>query len=323
MLTQILRRVPLGLFTPFRAGIHRFPRGSLPRNICVGIVRHAERANRFRLADRVSEIRPLDDRTITFQSVDFMVMDAVYWTGIQGYEGILAEVWKSLCSKSRNVLEIGGNVGLFTVIGGRVAQGSYTVLEPLPGNAAILTGNLGRNGLDHIQVIQAAAIPDATPRLIGLSVPDERRDAPVGAHLVSGTEVAGRSSVRVLTVDGHPFRTLVRGRDLIKIDAEGIESDLLLSALDLLMQSQPTLVVELLPEARNLAQTLAELARRVGYTISIIPAYGSDVIVEVAADELTSDLPSRFHSKDVVLSRAPLPTAPAPAPSPAAAGPRS
>jgi FkbM family methyltransferase len=228
-------------------------------------------------------------------------MDAVYWFGIQGYEGHVAAVWVDLCRRSRSILEVGGNVGLFTTIGARATAGRYTVVEPLPELVNILKANLARNRIANVETFEAAAIPDRVGRDVTLNIPDEHRDAPVGAHLVDGSEVSGRSSLRMLDVRGIPFRDLVAGRDLIKIDAEGIEAELLTSARDILLANRPTLLIEVLPEAVALGKALAVLAKDGGYSISIIPEYGSDTNVVVDADTFSSDLPRHYNSKDVLL----------------------
>ena len=218
-----------------------------------------------------------------------MVMEAVYWFGLQGYEGRVAELWAALCRRSRSVLEVGGNVGLFSVVGGRaMSEGaagegaSYVVAEPVPGNAALLRANLARNGLgSRVDLREIAAVPGAQACTVRLNIPEEGRAAPVGAHLMEGSEVPERGSARVIEVRGVPFRELLAGRDLLKIDAEGIEAALLASARDLIEAARPSLLIEVLPEATRLASLLAELARSCGYTISVIPEWGSDTIVTV------------------------------------------
>ncbi len=300
----MVRSVPIGLFDPLRRQVHRFKRGGVARNLCVLVLKHAERSFRGRLATRVSAITAMDDLSLTFEPVDSMVMDAVYWMGIQGYEGVLAAVWTDLCRRSQNVLEIGGNVGLFTVLGARATTGQYRVLEPLPGNAAVIRANLARNGVSAV-VIEAAAIPGALPEPVSLSIPNEGRGAPVGAHLMLGSEVAERSSANVVTVDGRPFRDLAASCDLIKIDAEGIEAELLLSAREAIVATKPILVIEVLPESVRLAALLSELAVEAGYRLFIVPAYGQPTLVEVAPSAFVAGLPAQHRSKDVVLSRTP------------------
>ena len=88
-----------------------------------------------------------------------MVMDAIYWFGVQGYEGRMADVWETLCSTAKCIVEVGANVGLFTVLGGLATRGSYVAVEPVPEIANLLSRNIARNNLaGKIEVRQAAAI---------------------------------------------------------------------------------------------------------------------------------------------------------------------
>lgn len=303
MLDALLRRVPLGFYAPLRHAAVKLPRGNPVRSASVLVLKRAAESHRHHLAGRLADIRPIDAPGLSFEAANSMVMDAVYWLGVTGYEGRVADVWIDLCREARSVLEIGGNVGLFTVIGGAATRGRYTVVEPVPAVAAVLRANLARNSLTpRIEMLEAAVIPGATPHDVILNIPDEGRDAPVGAHLLDGVEVGGRSSLDHLTVRGLPVGDLAAGRDLIKIDAEGIEAELLAAIHDMLVATRPTLLVEVLPEARQLGERLADLARAAGYIIHIVPEYGSDTIVPVAAADFTADLPRRYHSKDVVLA---------------------
>ncbi len=307
MLEALARTVPLAAYAPLRAGILRFPRGSLPRKACVAALKIAARAHRGSLAAKLPEIRPLDFPELSFCATDSMVMDAVYWFGVQGYEGKVAEVWMALCREARGILEIGGNIGLFTVLGARTSSAPYTVVEPVPGNSAILRANLARNGIGHVEVLEAAAIPGRVPAEVVLNIPDEKRGAPVGAHLTEGVEVQGRSSGNRIAVAGRPFRDLLAGRDLVKIDAEGIEASLLDSARDIILAERPRLVIEVLPEANKLAALVSELARSAGYGIFVVPEWGSDRINQVAPEAFTAAIPAQLHAKDIVLSTGALP----------------
>lgn len=307
MIDMLLRSLPLGCFRPFRRAVVSLPRGNPARSASALLLKHAARSRGRLLFSQVDDIRPLDAPELSFAPVNSTVMEAIYWFGIQGYEGRLADIWRSECRRSRSVLEIGGNVGLFTVIGASATAGSYTVVEPVPVVAKTLRENLRRNGLaGKVELLQAAVIPQATEREITLNIPSEGRDAPVGAHLVEGVEVVDRSSAEVLSVWGYPFVDVAVGRDLIKIDAEGIEAALLASAHDLLVSTRPTLVIEVLPEAQALGQRIAMLARAANYVIYVVPAYGSDNLVRVEPDAFSSEVPQRHRSKDVVPAARPL-----------------
>jgi FkbM family methyltransferase len=307
MFDPLIRAMPLAAFHPLRRAAVRLRRGSFARSACVLALKPVAAAFQHRLAQRLAEIRPLDAPNLSFEPTDSMVMEAVYWFGVQGYEGRVADVWSNLCRSARSVLEIGGNVGLFTVIGAQATHGTYTVVEPVPEVAAVLRKNLARNRIfaPRVVVVEAAVIPGDSEKIVSLNVPQERRDAPVGAHLVDDVEVLRRSTAKTLRVTGKPVRTLVAGRDLIKIDAEGIEAELLAACRDLILAEKPSLLVEVLPEAHRLGELLDSLARDAGYVISIIPEYGSDQIVTVAAQQFSVELPQRYNSKDVLLSTAP------------------
>jgi len=297
---SVLAIVPLRWLSPFRRGVVTLRRGSLLRNICVAALKPFAQARSH--LGRLREITPLDRPDLKFSAVDSMVIDDVYWFGIQGYEGIGAEVWAMLCSRANRILEIGGNVGLFTVVGARATTGSYTVVEPVPNVAAILRKNLELNRITSVALVEGAVVPFETSQSVKLNIPNEGRDAPVGAHLIDNVEIAQRSSDRVIEVQGVVCAQLARNCDLIKIDAEGIEVELLKSIRGMLVADKPSLFVEVLPDAIELGAFLSKLAIEAHYLIHVLPAYGSDKIVIVPAEEFSSEVPQRFHSKDVVLS---------------------
>jgi FkbM family methyltransferase len=275
-------------------------RGQLLRSVAVLAIRpFATRSQWLRGLDLV---RPMDRPQLTFAASDSMVMRAVYWYGVQGYEGILSTLWERLSARSSSILEVGGNVGLYAVLGGSFAQGRYTVLEPLPQVAEQVRINLGLNNIRGVEVLQAAAIPMLEEQLVQLNVPEEAAGMPVGAHLVVGSEVNRRSTDQILSVQGLPFARLAKDRDLIKIDAEGIEAALLESAADEIERARPTLVIEVLPEATHLAELLGTLARRIGYRLYAVPAYGSDELVRLDPGAFDSHVPAMHRSKDVILT---------------------
>ena len=303
---SVLYLVPLHWLLPFRRGVVSLRRGSTLRSFCVAMLKPFAKA-RCHLG-RVNEFAPLDRPDLKFGADDSMVMDAVYWFGVQGYEGIGAEVWGTLCRRAQGILEIGGNVGIFTVTGAGATTSPYTVVEPVPDVAAILRRNLQRNGLASVELIEGAVVPFDVSGPVKLNIPSEGRDAPVGAHLVDNVEIEARTSDRVIEVRGISMSRLALDRDLIKIDAEGIEVELLRSIRDMLVARRPTLFVEVLPGAVELGGFLSKLAIEAGYIIHVLPAFGSNEIEFVPSREFSSRVPERLHSKDVVLSTSKIAT---------------
>jgi FkbM family methyltransferase len=279
------------------------PRSSLRRKGSIYVLKRVIHAYRGRLAGVVQEIRPVDLPDIAFLPSDSMVMEAVYWFGVGGYEGKMADTWMALCRNARSILEVGGNVGLFTTVGARISAASYTVVEPVPAVARILRANLERNGVSHVELVEAAAVGSDVVRMVELNIPDSHRGAPVGAF-VTGAEGAPAPTAAPMTVAAVSFPKLAKGRDLIKIDAEGIEADLLGAARELLIAQRTRLIVEVLPDSVRLAQLLRDMASQSGQRLFVVPAWGSDALIEIAPADFDAEVPGRHHSKDVLLADA-------------------
>ena len=124
---------------------------------------------------------------------------------------------------------------------------------------------------------------------------------PVGAHLTTGTEIANHPGTRQIVVEGIPFRDLVAGCDLIKIDAEGVEVDLLRAARDLIVAAKPNLLIEVLPSSPELAAFLVELAKEAGYRMVILPEWGADIPVVTTPEGFTLALMTQNNSKDLLM----------------------
>ena len=286
---------------PFRYAAAKFRRGNPIRKASIGTIKALRKTSNSIPASTI-EIRPLDAPHLSFAATNSMVMEAVYWFGIRGYEGIVSELWKVLCSQSKSVLEVGANVGLFSVLGAHERPVRYTAVEPLPNISKVLRENLARNQLGFVEVLEGAAVPSDERGLVQISVPDEGYDAPVGSHLLGGVELTERSQMKIIDVKAYPISTLVEGRDLIKMDAEGIEAQLLRGAWHHILAGKPTLLIEVLPNAENLATILKELARTVGYNLFVIPEYGSEKLVPVDPQAFSATLPQQHNSKDVLLT---------------------
>jgi len=260
-------------------------------------------ARRLRPAEMVQVVEPLDAPGLRFAAGDSMVTDAVFWFGTRGYEGVLYDLWRLLAAQAGGILEIGGNIGFYTAVGAREnPRAHYRVVEPNPDVAAILRGNLALNGLDRVELIEAAAIPGTERATVRLAVPDDERGVPVGSYLQQGTEGIDRPARRSIECQGLPMRELLAGADLVKIDAEGIEHALLESAAEQIVVQRPTIVVEVLPDSTRLGTLLGELAVRAGYRLYAVPGWGSDELVRFAPSAFDPALLPRCNSKDVILS---------------------
>ena len=142
------------------------------------------------------------------------------------------------------VIDVGANIGAHTVALARLVgpAGRVLALEPVDGNHRLLCGNLALNGLDWVDGLLAAA--GAADGLLHLAAVAMDEDGNYGA--LSLDALAGDRPVPVHRLDG-----LVgegeggAGRiRLIKIDVEGMESEVLEGARGLIARDRPVLYVE-------------------------------------------------------------------------------
>ena len=221
----------------------------------------------------------------------------LWWWGEAGYEHGEAGTWRSLCAEAHDVLEVGANIGYYTVVGARATAGSYTAVEANPEAAAVVRRNLALNGVEHVDVVEAAVVGAGAPATLELAFPDQESHsvAPLGSFLRVGTEsVDDRAASRSVTVPTVPAPSLFAGRDLVKLDIEGSEAAVLEAAREEIRQSRPILLLEVLhrtPRLRALIAalledgylmcsadrdrrtiTLDELARGGNYDVLLVPA---------------------------------------------------
>jgi hypothetical protein len=88
------------------------------------------------------------------------------------------------------VLELGANVGYFSVQGGQaVTSACYVAVEPHPISHEVCRSNLDLNGVASVQVIAAAATADPSVSSIQLHVPADQRALPTVAFLAADSEL--------------------------------------------------------------------------------------------------------------------------------------
>ena len=145
--------------------------------------------------------------------------------------------------KDATVVDIGANVGVFTVWAARRLRASRVVaIEPSARAVRALMANLDRNGVTGASVLQVAAgraAGEATLRRRGSGAMNTlfERDL-YGSHFEPAEEV------RVITLDGLFTMLAIDRCDLLKIDAEGSEYDILLGARDDTLAKVRHIVIE-------------------------------------------------------------------------------
>lgn len=304
--TAVVRRMPLAVADAVRRPLPADVGSSLPGRARLALLRALREGG---IPDAVSTFRLTDDPDLEFVAAGSLVLAQLYWYGEQGWEPELLPWWRHLCRQSESVLELGANVGYFTVQGGRAAPAArYVAVEPHPLSVRVCQANLELNGVRSVRLVGAAAVPDSEFSSVQLLVPADQLATPTVAFTPAGTELPvemARDVATTLDVPAVDIRSLLDGVDLLKLDVEGQEHALLAAAREHLRARRPTIVVEVLPGTTKLRALLADLCVRDGYRCYAVTRTG---LVDVEPARLAGvRLKDVYGSQDVIVSAAPLP----------------
>jgi len=174
-----------------------------------------------------------------------------------GFEDVECRILVSTIEPRSIAIDVGANVGIHA-IPMAVACPSARVLaiEPAPNNAQRLRENVSANGIDNVEVIEAAV--GHADAVTTLHLADDPAYGSTEA-LLEGHRETGQIAVEQRTLDGI-WQGAERPRvSLAKIDVEGGELAVLVGARALLAAEHPVLLVE--AHESELAGVQAELSR--------------------------------------------------------------
>lgn len=136
-------------------------------------------------------------------------------------------------ARYRNVLDIGANLGLHSMI---LARCGFAVraFEPDPWHYGLLNDNLAANGVTVTTFKEAVSIKDGEAQFVRVL------GNTTGSHLAGSKDSYGEKEL--FTVPIRAVQPLFEWADFAKIDAEGHEKELLLAATSQLMQKLDIMV---------------------------------------------------------------------------------
>ncbi|MBK5969019.1 MULTISPECIES: class I SAM-dependent methyltransferase [Thiorhodovibrio] len=214
----------------------------------------------------------LDGFGLLVSSTDLAVGKAIA-TGTT-YEPHVARVFHERLSPGSGVLDIGANVGYFSMLAASLVgpNGFVLAVEPSAANVKLLETSRRRNRFYHLRVLMAAAGDQ-----LGLLGYNSSHSNGIAGSLADGVEVAlAAELVPVVPVDS---QLVAEQRiDLIKIDVEGGEYLALKGLTHTLARWQPAVVFEFSPEAlTNISaapwQSIFQLLALHGYRFQALGAW--------------------------------------------------
>lgn len=211
------------------------------------------------------------------------------------YEAGSLAAWRRVLARpDMTVLDIGGNIGLYSLVAAsRCPAGRVVAFEPEARNAAILTAMAKANGFAHLAVVNAGAGAVSGEATLFLD-PDNK-----GKHsLVRDGERQQVTRIPLVTVDDTAAAQGLTRIDAVKIDVEGWEDQVFRGMAGVLARDHPAILFEFAPVRIRLAgddpETLLIRLVDLGYSLAALDEADG-------APEPISDVPAflaRFGHRD-------------------------
>jgi FkbM family methyltransferase len=192
------------------------------------------------------------------------------------YEPELVAQVRGNIDPTRDVMDVGANVGLFTVLASRIIRSDRRVfaLEPTPGALRFLRANIERNNVSNAVIFEGAASDQSGEFFLNIMPGREEYSS-----LVSTMYARHKgASVDQIAVRCEPLDFLVAQHNLspgfLKIDTEGAEFKVLSGAVEALRRHRPVVVCERWPDemildAGGRPGQIEELLRSLDYDLDL------------------------------------------------------
>jgi FkbM family methyltransferase len=151
------------------------------------------------------------------------------------YEPFETEIVKDVVKKNDVVMDIGANIGYYTLLlAGLVGdKGKVIAFEPCPDNFVLLRKNVEINGYKNVELIQAAVSNHTGKTKLHLYKNDNRQ------HSICESEERPES----IEVDAIKIDDIIKECDFIKIDIEGAEGETIQGMDNLLKKNKKIKII--------------------------------------------------------------------------------
>ena len=286
-----------------------------------GAIRPMPRWSRFYgapgddLSDRVRDLRyrrfagPRPMRWVDGLEVllapDEQISRAVFVSGT--YEPCTAAVLHRLLGEGDTFVDVGANIGLFTMLAARWVgpRGRVLALEPSRREFERLRHHLERNRLVHAEAVPVAAgdrngravLHVAPAQYSGLNTIEDR-------FVYASTGEAYSEAVPVARLDDLLPRHGIARVDTMKVDVEGSEHRVIAGALETLARDRPTLILERVegasPPSTRARTSIEALLASLDYRLAAIDGESGTV---VPADDLSRPVENFVAATPAVMER--------------------
>lgn len=159
------------------------------------------------------------------------------------HEPLVTNLLGGVARPGVNVLDIGANIGYYTLLLSRLVgpSGEVLAVEPHPQNFHLLCHNLWLNAVQNVRVLRAAVAETSGEAQLSVSLASNW-------HTLAITPERTSETISVPTVTVDQLRdTWGRSIGILRMDTEGYEGHILRGAKITLHQDRPAIIVEVHP----------------------------------------------------------------------------
>lgn len=174
---------------------------------------------------------------------------------LRSYDQQTIELLSGLVDPGTSVLDIGANIGFFTVplgifVQGQAGSGRIYAFEPVPSNRERLQENVNLNKLGgSVQVVSSALSSQAGTVEITLREDFQNGSRTGNAAIVINSEDAQFETTAITTVrlDDYAASEISGPISVMKIDTEGHEDEVIAGGRETIARNRPAILMEVAP----------------------------------------------------------------------------
>ena len=212
------------------------------------------------------------------------------------YEPYVIEQFKDYCKAGMNVLDIGANIGVYSMLAAKIVgpQGKVFAYEPYPNNCTLIRKSIIENQFNNINLFQNAVSNKEEFILLD----SEPGGSNCGSNSMSTNEDSDyvpEVIVQSVTIDNSlSTQTKI---DLIKIDIEGFEGIAIQGMMQTLTTHRPIVFLEFFPEALKVVSKIHPLEylkifENLGYEFKTMPNDNKKSFTTKSGEEVLASMGS-------------------------------
>lgn len=207
-------------------------------------------------------------RSFVMYHYGYQLENQVFWKGLDGWERASMRLWMALSARSRIILDVGANTGLFSLVAKAVnPNAEIHSFEPVERVYRKLRRNIEANKFDVVPV--QLGISNCTGNATIYDVPEDHvYSVTINKNLNAAGQSVIPTTIQVTTLDDYVRSRNLGAVNLMKIDVETHEPEVLEGALELIRNCHPSILVEVLTQ--EVADRLMVLFRDLNYVYFLV-----------------------------------------------------